>query len=124
MRLLLIADYLGSGKTTLILAPAKRVAASCVAVGVTLIGHVKCVLQTEEGPLFSNLTSVRSGAVCRGDGQRTLAPGKEAKLDLAVLVYGLSAEVVDGFATDALERLLDPDGVYWNKWFSIHSWHS
>ena len=42
------------------------IAAACVAAGATLIGHLKCVLHTEAGVVPCNLTSLRTGAVCRG----------------------------------------------------------
>ena len=89
----------------------EEIAASCLEAGASLIGHLKCVLHTVEGPLFCNLTSLRPGASCRGGGAKTIAPGAKAELDLAVLVYGLPAEVIERVVGDVLEELLLPLGV-------------
>jgi hypothetical protein len=86
----------------------EQIAASCLEAGASLIGHLKCVLRTTAGPLFCNLTSVRAGASCRGGGAKTVAPGTEAELDLAVLVYGLPAEVAGRLVGEALDGLLAP----------------
>lgn len=98
----------------------ESVASACAAEGATLIGHLKCVLHTDGGPVFGNLTSVSAGAVVRGGERAEAVPalvafGAEARLDLAVLVYGLSAEVTDRLVASTLERLLDPLGVVWDK---------
>lgn len=87
------------------------IASSCIQAGATLIGHIKCVLHTERGLLLCNLTSLRSGATVRGDGPRALAPGEEAELDLAVLVYGLRAETIERLVAGALQELLLPAGA-------------
>jgi hypothetical protein len=106
----------------------ESVASACVTEGATLIGHLKCVLRTDGGPVFGNLTSVSVGAVVRG-GDRTeavpvlVAPGVEAHLDLAVLVYGLSAEAIDGLVGAALEHLLTPLDALWDKDASFSSPH-
>lgn len=97
------------------------VASGCLGSGATVIGHLKCVLHTAAGPVPANLTSVRSGAVCRGGGGERVEPGHVAGLDLAVLVYGLSAEQIDGLVSDSLARLLEPAGANWYKSKSIHS---
>jgi hypothetical protein len=97
------------------------IALSSVEAGAKLIGHLKCVLHTAGGLLLCNLTSLRSGAACRGDGARVVTPGDTAELDLVVLVYGLAAEVVDGLVCDALEGLLAPLGTAWDPHVSMHS---
>ena len=91
------------------------VASSSLREGASLIGHLKCVLRTGAGHLRCNLTSVGSGAGCRPEGTGVIAPGVEADLDLAVMVYDLPVHVIDGLVADALERLLCPLGVSWSK---------
>ena len=100
------------------------VAAACVGEGATVIGHLKCVLHTEGGPLACNLTSVRTGAACRGDAGRTIAAGEEGTLDLAVMVYGIGAETIEGLVAAVLAGLLDPAGVAWSRTSAIHSDHA
>jgi hypothetical protein len=96
------------------------VAASCLEAGASVIGHLKCVLHTPDGVLVCNLTSARSGARCREshrEGEAPLPPlrtGDTAHLDLAVLVYGLSAASVGTLLRHALSRLLAPFGVSWS----------
>ena len=50
-----------------------------------------------------------------------VAPGEEARLDLAVLVYGLPGAIIDGLVADALEGLLSPLGALWSKEAFVHS---
>jgi hypothetical protein len=91
-------------------------AASCVASGASLIGHLKCVLRTKTGALACNLTSVRSGAACSAAGEgaaRTLAPGTSGRLDVAVLVYGLPARTPHSLLDDALTGAVRPLGASW-----------
>lgn len=93
------------------------IATSCMEAGATLIGHLKCALHTDEGPIHCNLTSARLGATCRvsdgvgGEAVATIRPGQEARLDLVVLVYGLSAVVIDEIVDAVLDELLDPLSV-------------
>jgi hypothetical protein len=96
------------------------VAAACVAAGASIIGHLKCVLHLPGGALACNLTSLRQGARCSrlagegpgeapsDSGPACLAPGQEARLDLAVLVYGLSAATIDGIVRAAVSRAQGP----------------
>ncbi len=104
------------------------VAKGCTATGATVIGHLKCVLHTEAGGVPCNLTSLRSGAVCRGGAGAApgiaVKAGEEAVLDLAVLVYGVSGAVIDEVVRDVLERLLGPACVHWAKQIPSHSPHS
>ena len=99
----------------------EEIALRCVAAGATVIGHLKCVLHTPAGPVLANLASVRSGAVCRGEGRERVESGEEAGLDLAVLVYGLSAVEIDKVVSASLAHLLEPAGANWYKSISIHS---
>ena len=92
-------------------------AASCLASGALVIGHLKCLLHTPGGVIACNLTSVRSGARCTAreeDATRVLEPGVSARLDLAVLVYGLPAATVDVLLRRALAGLLEPLEVAWS----------
>ncbi|MFH0916147.1 MAG: hypothetical protein V1912_06825 [bacterium] len=91
------------------------VAVACVDAGASVVGHLKCFLRTGDGHLRCNLTSVKAGARCEGEGERLLPAGSEAELGLAVLVYGLPAATIDGLVGDALDKLLSPAGVYWTK---------
>jgi hypothetical protein len=94
----------------------EALAAECVAAGATVIGHIKCLLHLSEGALACNLTSVRGGATCSARGATApplWAAGQEARLDLAVLVYGLSAQTIDGLVRAALARSFDPAGIAW-----------
>jgi len=98
-------------------------AAACVDAGATLIGHLKCALHDGRSRLFCNLTSARSGASCRGDGPAAVQPGVEARLDLAVLVYGLSTEEIDRIVARVLEGLLLPAAVVWSRSEPSHHAH-
>lgn len=105
----------------------ERVAAGCEQEGATVVGHLKCVLTTESGRIRCNLTSLRSGATCveepvgsamgpdraAGGAQADAAVPAGATLDLAVLVYGLPALVIDRLVGDTLATLLGPAGVDW-----------
>ena len=91
------------------------IASSSLREGASLIGHLKCVFRTEAGHVRCNVTSVGPGATCRGDGAGVVAPGVEAELALAVMVYDLPGYVIDRLVADALERLLCPLGVSWSK---------
>jgi hypothetical protein len=92
-------------------------AVACRASGASLIGHLKCLLHLPGGTLACNLTSVQGGARCSSlssSGAPPLAPGQSARLDLAVLVYGLPAPALAGLVRDALNRLLEPSaGAWW-----------
>jgi hypothetical protein len=98
-----------------------NIASACVGAGASVIGHLKCFLRTGDRHVSCNLASVRSGARCRESGAGVVAPGGEAELDLAVLVYGLPAEAIDGLVGEALEKLLSPLGVRWSKSASFHA---
>ena len=97
------------------------IASACAGAGASVIGHLKCFLRTADGHVSCNLTSVRSGAKCRESGAGVVAPGGEAELDLAVLVYGLPAEAIDGLVGGTLEKLLLPLGVRWSRSASFHA---
>lgn len=94
-------------------------AASCVAAGASVIGHIKCLLRTPDGVLTCNLTSVRTGASVRGqahtNGAAVLRIGESAEMEIAVLVYDLSAEAIDALLEEGLHRLLGPSGASWSK---------
>ncbi len=95
-------------------------AAACVAEGASLIGHLKCALHTPAGVVTCNFTSARSGASCdrHGEGSaQPLLPGEHARLDLAVLVYGLPVATIDILVRKKLEARLAPLGVSWSMDF-------
>lgn len=92
-------------------------AASCLTSGASVIDHLKCLLRTPGGVLACNLTSVPSGARCAAweeEATKVLEPGAGARLDLAVLVYGLPAATVDALLRRALASLLEPLEVAWS----------
>jgi hypothetical protein len=92
-------------------------AASCVASGASVIGHLKCLLYTPGGVLACNLTSVLSGAQYTArdeDATNVLGPDDSARLDLVVLVYGLPAATIDALLRRALNCLLEPLEVAWS----------
>ena len=92
-------------------------AASCLTSGASVIGHLKCLLHMPSGVIACNLTSVRSGARCTAreeEATKVLGPGDSARLDLAVLVYGLPAATVDALLRRALAGLLEPLEVEWS----------
>ncbi|MCE5254962.1 MAG: hypothetical protein LLG45_12290 [Actinomycetia bacterium] len=91
------------------------VASACLVGGASVIGHLKCLVQAGDRRWFCNLTSTRSGAACRGEGDGRLSLQDGARLDLAVLVYGLPASTIDGLVGDALRSLLEPLGISWSK---------
>lgn len=75
----------------------------CVAAGATLIGHIKCYGELPNGEFFHcSLTSLRSGAVCGGDASMLASA---IKVDLNVLVYGLSRETIDHIVRQSLQHL-------------------
>ena len=94
-------------------------AAASVAAGASVIGHIKCLLRTQDGVFTCNLTSVRTGAAVRRQGDTTvpavLRTGESAELEIAVLVYDLSAETIAALLEQGLRRLLDPQGCRWSK---------
>jgi hypothetical protein len=100
----------------------EQIASSCLE-GASVIGHLKCLLRAGGRRLRCNLTSVRLGATCRGEGEAPLSLGSGAELDLAVLVYGLPAVTIDGLVGEALRGLLSPMGVSWSKSASSHANH-
>lgn len=82
------------------------VAAGCIAAGASVIGHLKCVLHLPGEAVVCNLTSIKTGAKCRtqrDEAPPALEPGQAARLDLTVLVYGASAEVIDGLVRTVLD---------------------
>ena len=92
--------------------------------GATVIGHLKCFLHLPGGGVACNLTSLRAGATCSARGLAppvALPAGEAARLDLAVLVYGLSADTIDALVRAELSRLLDPRGVA-GRWRSADRW--
>ena len=108
-------------------------AAACVTSGASVIGHLKCLLHMPDHAIACNLTSLREGARCSVRSSPgaapsaapstapsaaltpvALRPGQEARLDLAVLVYGLPAETVDAIVRAALSRLLGSLDVSWS----------
>jgi hypothetical protein len=89
-------------------------AAACMASGASIIGHLKCLLHTPGRAVACNLTSLREGARCSAPTPVTLKPGQEARLDLAVLVYGLPAAKIDDLVRSALSRLLGSRDVSWS----------
>jgi hypothetical protein len=96
-----------------------ELAAACIESGGSVIGHLKSVLHTSRGVMACNLTSLRGGAACTGNGgpegePLVLSPGEAALLDLAVLVYGIPAATADALARRILAGLLDPLAVRWS----------
>ena len=99
----------------------QEIAAGCLASGATVVGHLKCLFHAPDCEVACNLTSLREGARCSvrpADGavpeRVTLRPGQEARLDLAVLVYGLPAATIDELVRAALPRFLEPLHVRWS----------
>jgi hypothetical protein len=93
----------------------ENIASACTAAGATLMGHIKCVLHTDSGPVFANLTSPRSRAAVRGEVAAVMEPHAETRLDLAVLVYGLGAGAIDALVEEALSVAVGPAGVTWKR---------
>ena len=100
-------------------------AAACLASGASVIGHLKCLLHTPGHACACNLTSLREGANCSARPVRghvsgamsapvALERGRQARLDLAVLVYGLPAATIDVLVRAALTRFLGPLDVSWS----------
>ena len=84
-----------------------------------MIGHIKCLLRTPDGVLACNLTSLRTGAAVTRQGDTTAAgvlrTGESAELEIAVLVYDLSAGTIAALLEQGLRRSLDPLGCRWSK---------
>jgi len=94
-----------------------ELAKDCTAAGATVIGHIKCLLYLPGGRLACSLTSLRTGARCttpEGKDPRVLLTGETARLDLTVLVYGISDETVDGLVRAALARSAARNSVDWS----------
>lgn len=116
-RVTLSADSAALDAGPFLVAFLEGLAGECVASGATLIGHLKCLLHLPGGRLACNLTSLRAGARCTApDGQPALLlnPGEVARLDLAVLVYGLAEQTIDGLVRSMLARLTGPHAVSWS----------
>ena len=111
----------------------QSVAEACVSSGGGVIGHLKCLLHLPDMAVACNLTSLRQGAQCivhpasggashlRGGSvpgatsrPAALGPGQEARLDLAVLVYGLSTTTIDALVRAALSQTFGPLGLSWS----------
>ena len=111
----------------------QSVAEACVASGGVVIGHLKCLLHLPDIAVACNLTSLREGARCtvrpvsggeshpRSDSvpgatsrPAALGPGQEARLDLAVLVYGLATTTIDALVRAALSQTFGPLGLSWS----------
>jgi hypothetical protein len=101
----------------LLMALLEGLAADCLASGATLIGHLKCLLHLPAATLACNLTSLGRGASCRrgsGEDEYVLEPGQGARIDMAVLVYGLPAATIEALVLERLHRALDPEDVAWS----------
>jgi hypothetical protein len=94
-------------------------AASCLASGASVIGHIKCLLRASDGALAGNLTSVRSGASVGGlpgaPALSVLQGGDNAELEITILVYDVSAQTIDALFDETLARLLSPVQVSCSK---------
>lgn len=113
----LSADSVALDAGSFLVAFLEGLAEECVASGATLIGHLKCLLHLPGGRLACNLTSLRAGARCTAPDGRpplVLSPGELARLDLAVLVYGLAEQTIDGLVRSMLVRLTGPHAVSWS----------
>jgi hypothetical protein len=121
VRVILHPGQLGVEAEPFLKALLEDTAATCAMEGASVVGHLKCLLRAGDRRLRCNLTSTRSGATCRGDGGTPLSLTEGADLDLAVLVYGVPATVVDRIVGDTLRGLLGPVGVSWSKTVSFHA---
>lgn len=93
----------------------QELAAACVGSGASVIGHLKGLLHMPGLAVACNLTSLREGAKCSVHPVRVAPPAREeARLDLAVVVYGLPAVTIDALVLAALSRLLRPLAVTWS----------
>jgi hypothetical protein len=73
----------------------------CEQAGSSLIGHIKCHVRARDLAFHCNLTSSRSRARCGGDILAALQPRDSLEIDLAVLVYGLSWDTIDGIVRES-----------------------
>ena len=78
------------------------VARECERAGAAVLGHLKCHARFVDGTVRANLTSLRAGVDRAGNLAGRVAPGESLSLDLAVLVYGLSATTIDDLVRVAL----------------------
>lgn len=105
------------------------IARRCEEAGSTLIGHIKCHVETEGVGFHCNLTSRRGGARCAGPAPHILtAPpaassGLRLEMDLAVLVYGLERETIDRAVREALADVFQADGGEWTLEASAGTHH-
>jgi hypothetical protein len=90
-------------------------AAACEAAGATVIGHLKCFMSDGDRRVHCNLTSRRTGARCSGHPSAALSLEPALRLDLAVLVYGLSSGTIDRLTRQGLDSRLVPLGIPWEQ---------
>ena len=102
------------------------IARRCEVAGSSLIGHIKCHVQSSAGSFHCNLTSRRGGARCAGVAASPPADAATAsglEMDLAVLVYGLAREAVEASVRDALAASNVAEGGEWRLQPAAHAHH-
>jgi hypothetical protein len=87
-----------------------RIAEDCAELKAKLIGHIKCIAETEDGNHIScSVLSSEGGAESRGefrDGIRSVT------ITQNTLVYGLPASTLRAIWTRTLQKVIRPYGVY------------
>jgi len=79
--------------------------------GASLIGHLKCYVESPAGENFhGSLTSLRSGARCRGERAQGAA---SLTVDLTALVYGLSGDEVEAVTLATLRQMQEQGHFEW-----------
>ena len=90
-----------------------EVAERCEDASGPLVGHIKCYASTADGNFHCSLTSLRIGAQCSSLPLAAELPLGRIDVDLAILVYGLKRETIDGFTRASLDALCRTGGVTW-----------
>jgi len=89
------------------------VAERCQDAGGPLVGHIKCYASTASGSFHCSLTSLRTGAQCSALPVAAGPRSGRIDVDLAVLVYGLERETIDGLTRASLDALCRAAGATW-----------
>ena len=89
------------------------VAERCQDASGPLVGHIKCHASTAAGNFHCSLTSMRIGAQCSSLPLAAALPVGRIDVDIAILVYGLERETIDGLTRASVDALCRTGGVTW-----------
>jgi hypothetical protein len=89
----------------------EEIGRSCLNLGASLIGHVKChVVCDPSGRFHASLTSLRSGTHVAGD---AVSEASILQIELVVLVYGLDLGRIDDAVARAIDCVTNQNAISW-----------